>query len=54
MFERRAPESLARIEKLLDPSDRIGQGNWLKNVSDELLAAMTEAYREAVKRGVTV
>lgn len=54
VFERRAPESLACIEKLLGPGDKIGQGNYVRNISDELLVAMTDAYREAVKRGVTV
>lgn len=54
VFERRAPQTLARIETLLGQRDRIGQGNYVRAVTDELLAALTDAYREAVKRGVTV
>jgi hypothetical protein len=52
VFERRAPEGLRLIEKLLAEGDRIGQGNYVKVVSDELLAALTQAYREAIARGV--
>jgi hypothetical protein len=38
VFERRAPEGLAQIEAILSPDDRIGQGNYVRNLSDELLA----------------
>lgn len=53
VFERRAPESLQRIEGLLSDDEKIGQGNYVKP-TDELLAAVSDAYREAVKRGVKV
>ena len=45
VFQRRAPQSLPRVEQLV----LVGQGNWisLREVSDELLDALTAAYREA-------
>jgi hypothetical protein len=46
VFERRAPASIAPIERLIAPA-KIGQGNTVKVVSDELLEALTAAYREA-------
>jgi hypothetical protein len=45
VFERRAPNSLARVEQVTPV--RIGQGNTTREVSDELLEALTDAYREA-------
>lgn len=45
VFERRAPESLPRVERVAPV--RVGQGNSTREVSDELLGALTEAYREA-------
>jgi hypothetical protein len=45
VFERRAPETLPRIERI-SPL-QIGQGNTTREVSDELLEALTGAYREA-------
>ncbi len=45
VFERRAPRSLARIEQSIMP---IKQGNTIREVNDELLEALTDAYREAV------
>jgi hypothetical protein len=45
VFERRAPESLPRVEHVAPV--RVGQGNSTREVSDELLEALTEAYREA-------
>jgi hypothetical protein len=47
VFERRAPKSLARIE-LMTP---VKQGNTIREVSDDLLDALTAAYQEA-GRGV--
>jgi len=44
VFERRAPKSLASIEQSFTP---IKQGNTVHEVSDELLNALTAAYREA-------
>jgi hypothetical protein len=46
VFEQRAPESLAHVERIIAPL-KIGQGNTTKEMSDELLDALTEAYREA-------
>ena len=44
VFERRAPKSLAHIEQSFMP---IKQGNTTREVSGELLNALTAAYREA-------
>ena len=49
VFERRAPNSIAPIEHLLAPI-KVGQGNTIRDVSPELLNALTEAYREAGNR----
>jgi hypothetical protein len=46
VFERRAPRSLPRIEKLVAP-DRVGAGTYVHRLDDELLQALTDAYREA-------
>jgi alkylated DNA nucleotide flippase Atl1 len=46
VFERRAPSSLARVEAAIAPST-LGQGNAVREVSDELLDALSDAYREA-------
>jgi hypothetical protein len=46
VFERRAPESIPKVEALIAPK-RIAQGNTITDISDELLAALTDAYREA-------
>lgn len=51
VFERRAPNALAYIEKALMP---IKRGNITRDISDELLNALTDAYREAVGRPVIV
>lgn len=45
VFERRAPESLPRVEEIAPV--RVGKGNSTREVSDELLEALTDAYREA-------
>ena len=47
VFERRAPQSLAHIEQSFTP---IKQGNTVREVSDELLEALTMAYKEAVSK----
>ena len=47
VFEKRAPGFIERIEDLL--GTRVGQGNTTRNISDELLTALTEAYVEAAK-----
>ncbi|MFL5624307.1 MAG: hypothetical protein ACJ788_01775 [Ktedonobacteraceae bacterium] len=46
VFERRAPKSLAQIESIT----QVKQGNSIREVSEELLNALTMAYREAVSR----
>ena len=54
VFERRAPISLPLVEQLVAPG-RVGQGTVARELSDELLEALTAAYREAagVIRGDT-
>jgi hypothetical protein len=49
VIERRAPKTLPEIERLLAPQP-LGQGTVAKNVSDELLEALTRAHREATGR----
>jgi hypothetical protein len=51
VFERRAPKSLARIDPAIAS---IKQGNNIREVSDELLDALTDAYREAVRGGLDI
>jgi hypothetical protein len=46
VFERRAPKSLARVAEIISP-DTVGHGTYVRIVSDELLLALTDAYREA-------
>ena len=46
MFERRAPKALESVERIIEP-DRIGQGNVLKEITPEILEALTRAYQEA-------
>lgn len=53
VFERRAPQSLARVESVAAPA-RVGQGTNTRVVSDELLDALTDAYREAASGTVTI
>jgi hypothetical protein len=45
VFERRAPESLPRVEHVAPV--QVGQGNTTYEVSDELLEVLTDSYREA-------
>lgn len=45
VFERRAPVSLPRVEAILGSA--VKQGNTTREISDELLAVLTDAYREA-------
>ena len=47
VFERRAPESVERLDDQLG-ADAIGQGKIDRDVTDELLEMLTDAYREAV------
>lgn len=53
LFERRAPASMARVEAALHPDDKLGQGTISRNISDELLMALKDAYREARQGVVT-
>lgn len=46
VFERRAPRALPRIEALVAPAE-VGRGTAIRDISDELVEALTEAYREA-------
>ena len=50
VFVRRAPQSLLQVEEILSPVS-VGQGNSVCEFGDDLLAALTQAYREAA-RGV--
>ena len=45
VFQRRAPNSIDRIEALIN--GKIGQGNTTYDISEALLEALAEAYREA-------
>lgn len=46
VFERRAARSSARVEAALAPQ-RLGSGNSIRDINDELLDALAAAYREA-------
>ena len=45
VFEKRAPDFIERIEDLTGTP--VGQGNTARNISDDLLEALTDAYAEA-------
>jgi len=47
VFEKRAPSFVERIEDLA--GTRVGQGNTTRNISEELLEALTQAYAEAAR-----
>ena len=47
VFKKRAPDFIGRIEDLAGTP--VGQGNTTRNISDELLDALTDAYAEAAK-----
>jgi hypothetical protein len=50
VFERRAPASITRVEELL-AGIPLGQGNEIRqNFSNELLDALSDAYREAAEQ----
>ena len=51
VFEKKAPHFIGQIEDLADI--RIGQGNTVRTFNDELLAALTEAYRDASQPEMT-
>jgi hypothetical protein len=49
VFERRAPQSIPAVQAALGAE--LKQGNTTHTVSEQLLDALTGAYREAVSRG---
>jgi hypothetical protein len=51
VFERRAPNSIENVERFMN--DTIRQGNTQRVISDELLDALTGAYREAARGRLT-
>ncbi len=46
VFERRAPTSLPAVEACIAPIT-VGQGNTTQQITEDLLTALTQAYREA-------
>lgn len=46
VFERHAPNSIDRIEALIAPV-KLGKGNTIKNISEDILNALSGAYAEA-------
>jgi len=48
VFERSAPESIATVEQLIAPVS-LGKGNTVNQVTDQLLHALTQAYRTAAQ-----
>lgn len=52
-LERFAPNSLSRIEEFALPA-KVGANTTTRNISDELIAALTDAYREASRTRLEV
>lgn len=52
VFLRRAPASLLRVEQVIAPKS-VGQGTGTNIISEDLLATLTEAYREAAGQAVS-
>jgi hypothetical protein len=48
VFERRAPGSIDRVEAVIAPA-RVGNGNAINEVSEQLLDSLADAYREAAR-----
>ena len=48
VFDRRAPEAIATVERLIAPVP-LGKGNTVNQVSEQLLDALTQAYRTAAR-----
>ena len=46
VFERRAPNSIEAVEQLIAPAT-IGKGTSVRLISDNLLGALADAYKEA-------
>ena len=46
VFERRAPQSIEPVEQVIAPV-KIGKGNVVRNITPEILKALTAAYQEA-------
>jgi hypothetical protein len=49
VFERRSPKAVTKVEGLVAP-DVLGQGTTVRNITDGLLNAVADAYREAAGR----
>ena len=49
VFDKKAPQFIDPIEELA--GTRVGQGNTIRNISEELLTALTEAYEHAARQG---
>ena len=49
VFEKKAPQFIDRIEELA--KTRVGQGNTTRNISEQLLQTLTEAYEHAARQG---
>ena len=47
-FERLAPNSVPRVEQAISPV-KLGKGTVVRDISEEVMAAITAAYREAVE-----
>ncbi|MDP8922936.1 MAG: hypothetical protein M3O34_08690 [Chloroflexota bacterium] len=47
VFMRRSPKSIERVEAIITPKT-IGNGNVVRQITDDLLAALHDAYREAI------
>jgi hypothetical protein len=45
VFERRAPQSLPRVEQIIAPKE-LRQGIWTPIITEELLEALSAAYHE--------
>lgn len=48
-FERLTPNTMARVEQAISPV-KLGQGTVVKDISPEVMRAITTAYQEAVER----
>jgi hypothetical protein len=49
VFERFAPEALSKLEAAIAPR-RVAQGNTIRDISDDVLGALADAYREAATK----
>ncbi len=49
VFERRAPQSIESVERLIAPK-KLGQGTVVPQITQEVLDALTAAYQETTDR----